>query len=181
MNIKLIGTLGYLFMSSAYIYYTYLHLNTKSNKLILFGSIVILIGYIVLTFKSYYYEIINNLKNNHKINEKEYEKEKEKSIDINYGYLILTIFFSLGFIIKINEHTKISDIIAIIGNGLCINKKDYNIYGYMFLIAYYANYIFRHYTSAEYDDKVKNVGSLFLIIYYFMSIKNFKKHTIKNI
>ena len=63
-----------------------------------------------------------------------------------------------------------SDIIPLIGHGLCIKENEYTDYGYMFLILYYLLYIIRHEMN-NLDDKIKLIGCIF-IIYYYLTFKN---------
>ena len=111
---NLIPLTGYTILSIVYLIFVTINLN-EDNKLHLFGSIIIFIGY-----SSLVYEHIN--------------KKKEEKNEFSYGHLILFLFYSLSFILPINHHFQNFDIIASIGHGILINS--HNIYGKISMLLY---------------------------------------------
>jgi hypothetical protein len=113
---------GFLILFIIYLYY--LKKNLKKNSLIIFGSLLVTIGFFFATYEKY-----NYLKNKH--------------VDtINKSHLFLGSFKFLSFIIPINEHVKKTDTIGLIGNFILLNKNfGYQQLGFISQIIYYSLYL----------------------------------------
>jgi hypothetical protein len=151
MNIKNLGIFGYLLIILTYFFH--LKENIDKNSLLTFGSSLILLGYIIMT--------VDTL------------KLKNKEEKIYYGHLILTLYYCISFIIPINEHFEVTDLIALFGHALCIkhNNNNNNKYGYLLLLIYYLSYVGNHFNRIDTLNKIKITGCVFVICYYFNIIQ----------
>jgi hypothetical protein len=103
---KNIPFFGYLLVSLVYGYYLYKNISSNKNNEI-FNNTLILLGYVFLTYKQYKNLNSSNTKieTNKKTDEsnKKTDESKEKESEINYGNLILFIYFSLLLITPNSE------------------------------------------------------------------------------
>jgi vacuolar-type H+-ATPase subunit I/STV1 len=154
---------GFLILFIIYLYY--LKNNLNKNSLIIFGSLLVTIGYFFATYEKY-----NYLKN--------------KSVDnINKSHLFLGSFKLLSFIIPINEHLKQTDIIGMIGNFILLNSKfGYKQLGYICQIIYYSLYVYRNGIKNELLDNTQAIaGGLILLYYIKKSIDKFYENKEKKL
>jgi hypothetical protein len=154
---------GFLILFIIYLYY--LKKNLKKNSLIIFGSLLVTIGFFFATYEKY-----NYLKNKH--------------VDtINKSHLFLGSFKFLSFIIPINEHVKKTDTIGLIGNFILLNKNfGYQQLGFISQIIYYSLYVYRNSMKKNLLDNTQAVaGGLILIYYIKKSIDNFYTYKEKNL
>jgi hypothetical protein len=172
MNKFSIALFGYSILSCVYLTHLYTNIINNEPILIIIGSIMILLGYVLL-IKHYYDEQYNDEQNN------EFNVKKE---NINYGYLILFLFFFLSFLIPINLHLKNTDLFALAGNSLLIFQTPLMTFGYIFNIIYYLIYIVKTSLIKYNNLKYVSIVALSLIIYYYgITIYEFyKKYENKN-
>jgi hypothetical protein len=172
MNKFSIALFGYSILSCVYLTHLYTNIINNEPILIIIGSIMILLGYVLL-IKHYYDEQNNDKQNN------EFNVKKE---NINYGYLILFLFFFLSFLIPINSHLKNTDLFALAGNSLLIFQTPLMTFGYIFNIIYYLIYIVKTSLIKYNNIKFVKLVALSLIIYYYcITIYEFyKKYENKN-
>ena len=171
--------LGYVVMMMVHV--IFLHDNLKDrNYMHIFGSILILYGYALLVYEySEEWKIAIDQEKRLDIDNK-YEKkatiEKAEQTDFQFvelelvtqhffkGRAVLGFFHILSFILPINEHVKITDITAILGQFM-VYTDTYLIFGYIFLLTYYVLYFIRNYKDANkyFVNKLQVVGSGMLI------------------
>jgi hypothetical protein len=171
--------LGYVVMML--VYAIFLHDNLKDrNYMRIFGSILILYGYALLVYEySEEWKIAIDQEKRQDIDNK-YEKKatikKAEQTDFQFvelelvkrhffkGRVILALFHTLSFILPINEHVKITDITAILGQFM-VYTDTYLTFGYILLLTYYALYFIRNYKDAHkyFVNKLQLVGSSMLI------------------
>ena len=178
----IITLLGYVVMIC--IYAIFLRYNLKQHKYgLIFGSALILYGYILL-FYEYYEEwsvAINEENQLHidKTDDKKVEQNIFQFIELELvikhffkGHLILGLFHTLSFIIPINEHVKTSDITAILGHFMVYNDI-YLTFAYVLLLTYYVLYLIRNYAEAHkyFVNKLQVVGASMLIYHFVQDIK----------
>ena len=179
--------LGYVVMMS--VYAIFLRDNIKErNYTRIFGSILILYGYALLVYE--YSEEWKIAINEEKHDDIDYTYAKGGAIDQKEatrmfqsveldliakqffkGRLVLIIFHTLSFILPINEHVKMTDITAILGQ-MMVYTNNYLIFGYILLLAYYVLYFIRNYKDANkyFVNKLQVVGSSMLIYHYLKNI-----------
>ena len=171
--------LGYVVMMMVHV--IFLHDNLKDrNYMHIFGSILILYGYALLVYEySEEWKIAIDQEKRLDIDNK-YEKKttikKAEQTDFQFvefelvkqhffkGRAILALFHTLSFILPINEHVKITDITAILGQ-MMVYTDTYLTFGYIFLLTYYVLYFIRNYKDAHkyFVNKLQVVGSGMLI------------------
>ena len=168
--INYICLLGYFILTCLYAYYS--TLNLKETEYILFGSIIITVGYLILLINKFREKKEKNyeVKNGYLI-------EKQKNYQVEYGHLILFIFFILSYILPINNHMKDTNFFALFGHlilaFLILNDIDNwiatitKVIFIIFLIIYYIIYIYDNFHNiSKHTVKAHLLGSALLIIYY---------------
>ena len=145
---------GFAILTIIYIYYFYL--NLKQNKLIIFGSALITIGYIFATIEKY-----NHLKN-------------KPSSNISISHILLGLFGLLSFVFPINSRVKQTDIFGIIGHFILINSNfGYQELANISLTIYYSLYTYRNGKKNKLLDNMQAIGGgLVLLFYIKKSIDN---------
>jgi hypothetical protein len=182
----IITLLGYVVMTL--VYAIYLRYNLKQYKYgIIFGSALILYGYALLAYE--YYEEWNiainsekklHMDKKHDTSEtiKKAEQKKFQFIELGLvskhffrGHAVLCLFYTLSFIMPINEHLKMTDITAVFGHFMVYNNIYLTI-GYILLFIYYLLYFLRNYMDSHkyFVNKLQLVGSSMLIYHYFKNI-----------
>ena len=183
----IITILGYVIITAVYAIFFYENLK-KNNYLIIFGSALILYGYSLLLYEySKEWKIAINegyrrhigythAKGSESIEEKEYNVFQ--SIELGLitkhffkGRAVLVIFFALSFMFPINEHLKITDITALVGQFM-VYTDTYLTFGYVLLLSYYVLYFIRNYKDVDkyFVNKLQVVGSSMLIYHYIQDI-----------
>lgn len=148
-----IGLLGHVILTIAY--GLFVKENIFKNKLIIIGSVLIIIGYLISSIE----KSIKLVKNN-----------KEKST-YNYGHAILAIFYFISFIYPINDHKKDSDVVALVGHILLIKNNELEIFGKGSLFVYYVLYVLRNFKEFHHlPNKFQVVGGSVTAIYYFLEL-----------
>jgi hypothetical protein len=182
----IITILGYLLITATYAIFLYENLK-KNNYLIIFGSALILYGYSLLLYEySKEWQIAIKEENKRHIDKKTEEKEYKdfQSTELEMvtkhffkGRVVLFIFFALSFILPINEHLKMSDITALLGN-LMVYTDTYLTFGYVLLLTYYVLYFIRNYKDVNkyFVNKLQVLGSGMLIYHYILDIKYMLTH-----
>jgi len=142
--------LSILFIINLY----YLYKNIKKNSLIVFGSLLVTIGFLYAVTEKY-----NYLKNNHFKNK------------ISISHIILGAFGLLSFIIPINTHVKKTDIFGIIGHFILINTNfGYQELANICLTIYYSLYTYRNMGKSDVIENVKAIGSGLILLYYIKKL-----------
>ena len=123
--------IGYTLLILLYIRKAYSHHEINSSVFKLFGTILAISGYSYLMYDKY-----NSHNNKHDNKE---ECHYENQFELAKGRLLLTIYGFLSFLLPINPHFHLTDIIGTFGNMLLINKYDqYNVIAYSLLAVHYA-------------------------------------------
>lgn len=147
-DINYVALLGYILLTVAY--GLYVKDNLSKDKLIIFGSVLVTIGYLVSTAEKV----------------KKVTKPKKES-KIQYGHLILAIFYLISFVLPINEHLKKSDLLALVGHVLLIKHNKLSSVGMASLLVYYLVYIARNAQEFEHlPNKLQVVGGVVVTGYY---------------
>lgn len=184
----IITILGYVLITAVYAIFLYENLKKKNNYAIIFGSALILYGYALLLYEySKEWKIAINeeyrrhieythAKGDKSTEEKEYNvfQSTELGLVVKHffkGRAVLIIFFALSFILPINEHLKMTDITAVLGNFM-VYTDTYLTFGYVLLLAYYVLYFIRNYKDANkyFVNKLQVLASGMLIYHYIQDI-----------
>jgi hypothetical protein len=171
--------LGYVVMTMVHLIFLRDNLKER-NYMHIFGSILILYAYALLVYEySEEWKIAINEEKREDIDNK-YEKKatikKAEQTDFQFvelelvkqhffkGRAVLGLFHILSFILPINEHVKITDITAILGQFM-VYTDTYLTFGYIFLLTYYVLYFIRNYKDANkyFVNKLQVIGSGMLI------------------
>jgi hypothetical protein len=148
-----IGLLGHVILAIAY--GLFIKDNLSKDKLIIFGSVLILIGYLTTSIE-------NSIK---------LAKKTKQIHTYNYGHIILTIFYFVSFLYPINDHRKDSDVLALVGHILLIKNNELEIFGKGSLIVYYVLYVMRNFKEFEFlPNKIQVVGGSVAVIYYILEL-----------
>jgi hypothetical protein len=158
---------GYLLVSLVYGYYLFKNFNSKNNNDI-FNDTLLLLGYGYLTYKHF-----KNLNlSNTKTEEEHYKKTdehidpKEKESEINYGYLILFVYYA-SLLITPNSEFQFYKYFALFGNLLLIKNTKFNKFGYIANIIYYLISAKHNLHELNHHEiKIKLVGILLILYYY---------------
>jgi hypothetical protein len=146
MDFAIFGLCGFIILFLIYLYY--LKQNIKKNRLIIFGSLLITVGYFVAAYEKY--EYLN--------------KKPPKNISISH--LILGASPLLSFIIPINIRSKKTDIFGIIEHFILINVRfGYEEIGHLSLMIYYLLYTYRN-ALGDRLSNVRAVGGGLVLLYY---------------
>jgi len=184
----IVTILGYILMTSVYAIFLYENLKKKNNYALIFGSALILYGYALLLYeysqewqiaiKEEYRRHIGytHAKGDESVEEKEYKvfQSTELGLVVKHffkGRAVLFIFFALSFILPINEHLKMTDITAVLGQFM-VYTDTYLTFGYVLLLTYYLLYFIRNYKDANkyFVNKLQVLGSGMLIYHYIQDI-----------
>ena len=164
---------GYLLVSLVYGYYLFKNISSNKNNEI-FNNTLILLGYGYLTYKYFKKSKSPHTKDEHykKTDEpnKKLDEPKEKESDINYGHLILFIYFALLLITPDSEF-QYYKYFALFGNLLLIKDTKFNKLGYIANIIFYL-FSAKHYLheinheTNHHELKIKLAGVLLIFYYY---------------
>lgn len=142
---------GYIILFFIYSYY--LKNNLNKNNLIIFGSLLITVGFFFAMKEKY-----------------DYLKHK-KSSNIKKSHLLLGSFKLLSFILPINKHVKNTDIIGLIGNIILVNSNfKYQLLGYVCQVIYYSLYIYRNSMKNELLDNIQGIAGGLILLYYIKKV-----------
>lgn len=155
MNNNIIGLFGYTILTIVYIYFLSINIKEYNNDVV--SSSLLVLGYSLLSSEKY-----NQIKN---------KKETKKS----KGHIMLLIFYILSLFFTINEHSKNTDIFALVGHYLLINKNNYYNIGLILMIIYYMIYCYRNSLGDHLVNKFQIVASLSLICYYLYELNELSK------
>jgi hypothetical protein len=165
INSNIFPMVGYVIMAIGFGLQIKNNVEIKNNKLILVGSIVVILGYLATaTFHGL-------------------TMFKKSISKIHYGNLVLALFYLFSFLININSERKNYDVLALVGHLLLIkdNDKDMNTVGLIALYAYHIEYIIKSFKYYDKTNKVFLVGSISLFIYLNIRVfNNLLKHYIKD-
>jgi hypothetical protein len=143
MDYSIFGLYGFIILFIIYLYYIYE--NLKENSLIIFGSVLITIGYFYAITETY----------------------KQSNNNISISHLILCIFGLLSFIIPINIHVKKNDIFGVIGHFILINSNfGYQEIANICLTIYYSLYAHRNINNSDIIENIKGIGGSLVLLYY---------------
>jgi len=138
---------GYIILFIIHLYYLYKNLN--QNNFIIFGSLLITVGFFFAA-----YEMYNNLLN------------KPRSI-ISKSHLIVGSFRLLSFILPINSHVKSTDIFGLIGNFILINSNfGYQEIANTCLTIFFSLNTYRNISKNQILDNIRGIGSGLVLLYY---------------
>jgi hypothetical protein len=190
----IITILGYVVMTAIYAIFLRENLMKNNNYAIIFGSALILYGYSLLIYEyskewqiamsEEYRRHIGYIhsKGSDSVEEKEYKVFQSVELGLIAkhffkGHLVLGIFFALSFILPINEHLKMTDITALLGQ-IMVYTDTYLILGYGLLLTYYVLYFIRNYKDSNkyFVNKLQLLGSSMLIYHYFKNISYMLSH-----
>ena len=151
MNYNNFALYGFAILFIIYLYY--LSLNLKENNYIIFGSILVTIGYLFAVLELY---------NNNK-----YKNKIAKS------HLILGAFLLLSLILPINKHSKNTDIFGLIGHLILIHGDfGYTKLANICMTIYYVLYTYRNGIKNNIIEKVQGVGGGLVLLYYIKKMIN---------
>jgi hypothetical protein len=175
-------------MTAVYVIFLRDNLKKKNNYAIIFGSALILYGYLLLLYEySKEWQIAINeeyrrhigythAKRDNHTKEKEYNSFQSIELVLVAkhffrGRAVLILFHALSFILPINEHFKTTDITAVLGQFL-VYTDTYLTLGYVLLLIYYILYLIRNYKDADkyFVNKLQVLGSGMLIYHYIQDI-----------
>jgi hypothetical protein len=148
--------LGYVILAIGFGYNIKNKQNLFQNKLVVLGYVVVIFGY-----------LLNSTHHGLTI-------FKIQLTKINYGNLLLALFYLFSFLIDINDERKNYDVLALVGHLLLIKDtdKDLNTVGYISLFAYHIQYIIKSFKYSDKSNKIFLTGSIFIAI--FLNIKIFR-------
>jgi hypothetical protein len=183
----IITILGYVIMFSVYAIFFCENMKER-NYGIVFGSMLVLYGYGLLLYEySKEWQIAMNEEYRRHIDYThakgvatlgQEENKIFQSVELGLvtkhffkGRAVLILFHVLSFILPINEHLKISDITAILGQFM-VYTDTYLTIGYILLFIYYLLYFIRNYKDSHkyFVNKLQMVGSSMLMYHYFKNI-----------
>jgi len=145
MNI--VSLIGYVILAIAF------GLKLKDNlnlePLLLFGSVIIIAGYLITGI-------------HHGIN-----IANKKLSKYNYGHLTLSIYYLLSFLSPINDNKMDSDVLALLGHVLLIRNNDqFNLFGMISLFLYFVLSIIRSFKDLSgIQNKLILLGSSLVVIF----------------
>ena len=166
--------IGYTLLILLYVQKAWYHREINSSFLKLFGTVLVISGYIYLMYDKY---------NSHKKKQDDENKEchYENQFDPVMGRLLLTIYGFLSFIIPINSHLHLTDIIGTFGNMLLINKYDhYNIIAYALLMVHYS-IMSENIFKTESHEVLKGVAGICLVLYLSKTLLTYYQKYRENI
>lgn len=147
MNYANFALYGFIILFIIYLYY--LKENLKENTHIIFGSLLVTVGYLYATLETYNY-----------VNKKPVNK-------ISKSHIILGVFLLLSFILPINKHSKKTDLFGVIGHLLLINPSfGYSGVANICLTIYYSLYTYRNGSHHHMLEKIQGVGGGLILLYY---------------
>ena len=148
---------GFIILYIIFLYFLYKNVKKNENKLIIFGSLLITIGYFFAAQEKYNY--INN---------------KNLSVNISNiskSHLILGAFGLLSFIFPINNKVKQTDVFGIIGHFILINSNfGYSEIANICLTIYYSLYTYRHASKNELLSNIQGIGGGLVLLYYIKKV-----------
>lgn len=184
----IITILGYVLMTAVYAIFLRENWKKKNNYALIFGSALILYGYSLLLYEySKEWKIAiseeyrrhigyTHAKKGDTTEEKEYKVFQSTELGLVAkhffkGRAVLIIFYALSFILPINEHLKMTDITALLGQFM-VYTDTYLTFGYVLLLTYYVLYFIRNYKDADkyFVNKLQVLGSGALIYHYVQDI-----------
>ena len=160
MDYKYFALYGFTILFIIYLYYLYKNLSLRENNLILFGSLLITIGYFYAIRETY-----------HKI------YKKSVNHNISKSHLILGLFLLLSSFIPINKHVKKWNIFGLVGHFILINSNfGYQQLANICLTIYYSVYTYHNGMKNILLDKLQSIGGGLILLYYIKkSIDNLYK------
>lgn len=133
------------------IYLYYLYKNLKETSLIVFGSLLVAVGYFFAVTEKYNYLYKPNIKKN----------------NISKSHLILGLFPLLSFVLPINHHSKKTDIFGLVGHFILINSNfGYKELANICLTIYYSLYVYRNIIKDDKIEKLQGIGGGLVLLYY---------------
>lgn len=165
INSNIFPLLGYVILAIGFGIQIKNNISIEKNKLVLFGYFLVIVGY-----------LLNSVQHGLNIFD-------IKISNINYGNLLLAIFYLLSFLIDINNERKNYDVLALIGHLLLIKDtdKDMNIVGMISLFTYHIQYIIKSFKYSDKSNKIFSTGSILLAVFFNIKIfGNFLKNKIKD-
>lgn len=154
-DINIISLIGYVILAIAFGLQVKNNLGEGSDKFVVMGSIMIVIGYL-MTGIHYGINIAN-----------------KKLTNINYGHMVLAIYYLISFIFPINNKRLDTDVLALVGHLLLIKKNDrqFNLVGMGSLFSYFVLSIIRLFKDMDsLENKVLLGGSVITAVYLNMKI-----------
>ncbi len=166
--------IGYTLIILLYVQKAWYHHEINSSFLKLFGTVLVISGYLYLMYDKY-----------NKKKQDDDNKDKKCYYDNQFdpviGRILLTLYGFLSFIIPINPHLHLTDIFGIVGNMLLINKYDnYYVIAYPLLMVHYSiisGYIFK----TESHDVLKGVAGICLLLYLSKKVVTYYQKYRENI
>jgi len=136
------------------IYLYYLKINLKENIYIIFGSLLITVGFFFAMKEKY-----------------DYLKHKKLG-NIKISHLLLGLFKLLSYVIPaINSRIRKTDVIGLIGNIILVNTNfGYEQLGFICQIIHYSLYTYRNSIKNELLDNIQGVGGGLVLLYYIKKL-----------
>jgi len=176
----LIPVIGYFLFTFSYLIQLLNSIN-KDNMYIIVGTILLSFGYFELFIKYYNEMKEHNEKKGHNKDHKEKKHNKQKKWN-KTGNLILFIFVLMSYFLPINKHKHLTDVFSLIAHLIIITNLDSNFSNILFTL-YYLSYAMATLEENTILNKIKLLGSLFLIYYngqhayeHYILKKKDKKH-----
>jgi hypothetical protein len=134
------------------IYLYFLYKNLKENSLIIFGSLLITVGFFFAVKEKYDHLY----------------KPQVKKNNIIMSHLLLGTFLLLSFVFpEINRHVKKTNIFGLVGHFILLNSNfGYKGLGYICLTIYYSIYTYRNGMKESLIEKMQGVGGGLVLLYY---------------
>lgn len=163
---KIFSLLGYVILAIGFGIQIKNNFSIETNKLVIFGYIIVIIGYLL--------NAVNDGLSIFKI----------KMSEINYGNLLLSLFYLFSFLLDINKERKNYDVLALVGHLLLIKEtdKDMNLVGMISLLIYHVQYVIKSFKYSSNSNKIFTSGSSFLSLFFIIKVfgKMFSSNIIKN-
>jgi hypothetical protein len=164
-DINIISLIGYVVLAISFGLQVKNNLASGGDKYILMGSGLVVIGYL-MTGIHYGINIAG-----------------KKLTKINYGHMVLAIYYLFSFLFPINNKRVDSDVLALVGHLLLIKNNDheFNLVGMASLFSYFVLLIIRLFKDMDsLENKILLGGSFISAAYLNIRIyQNLVKDKIK--
>lgn len=165
MDTKIIPFLGTLLLGSSYVCQS---MSLPPNKMFLFGTFLIVMGYALMSI--HYYHKINVI--NEDTKPENISKNVSKNKYILVGAVMLFLYYVISHIIEITPHTSNYDIFGVVGFMLlALQYAGFEgdivpISADVSLVMYYLLAIISHHKITNICDFMQLSGRLLMLIYY---------------
>lgn len=155
LDINIISLVGYVILAIAFGLQVKNNFSSDNTTAIV-GSMVVVVGYLITGIQ-------NGL------------NMANKKLDLNFGHMLLAIYYLATFLFNINNNRFDSDVLALVGHLLLIRNNDnqFNLVGMTSLFAFFVLSIIRLFKNSDgLENKVMLLGSI--ITAAFLNIKIFQ-------